>query len=739
MHKEAKVFWRIFKFVWQQWPQLIGVVGAALLIAILFGLSFMTVLPLLKVMMSEEGLHGWVDRKSSNLRYGFDFYVPDRSDLLGQQDMIYYLRVTRVDEDSVAARSGVRLEDRIVQVGPPDSSGRMGSPVMLERLALAADGAVVPMTIQRPSTDGGIQTVSLNLTSLPRPDQVRADQMRWFKRVQWLGQWNVVRFSQWAVSHLSRTEPLGNKARSVKFIILAMMIVTSIRCVATFTQKFLAEQVVQTTIACLRREIFSHVMIMPVGFFTRTEKGTSDTVSRILGDTASAGKGVKILLGNALREPLKAMVGVTAAMLIDWKLTLIFIAAAPPTVGLMSLLGKKMRRASKQALMSSARMLGKLEGSVSALRVVKVYNQQGHEVTAFDGINRSFLRRVMRIEKVDAATGPLMEFFGMIAGSAALLVGAQWVCGPNPSMQASEFFTLLLLLGTSAESVRKVSDVWNRVQEANAACERVYEVIDAPSEKEKPNASVLSVPRKTIEFRDVSFIYPDTDKTVLNKVNLTVTVGKTVAVVGPNGSGKTTLINLIPRFYDPSGGAVLIDGIDIQDVTLSSLRDQIAMVTQNVVTFNDTLAANIAYGRPDATREEIIEAAKRSYAHEFIAPLPDGYDTVIGEHGSGFSGGQLQRIVIARAILKNPAILIFDEAMSQIDADSESKIQKALAGLINDRTCFIIAHRFSTVIGADRIVVMDNGQIIAQGRHDELTKTCKLYQNLYETQLLVAD
>ncbi|NLH16282.1 MAG: hypothetical protein GX455_06865, partial [Phycisphaerae bacterium] len=335
MPKQTKVFWRIFKFIWPQWIRLVGVVGAALLIAVLFGLSFMTVLPLLKVMMSEEGLHGWVDRKSSNLRYGMDFYVPDRSDLLARQEMIYYLRVTRVESDSVADRSGVQVEDRIVQVGTPDDSGQMTSAMMLERMALAADGSQFPLKILRPANDGSMQAVSLDLVSLPRPDDVTASQMSWFKRVQWYGRWNMVRFSQSAVSYLPRNEPLGNKARSIKFIILAMVIVTSIRCLATFTQKYLAEKVVQTTIAGLRREIFSHVMFMPVGFFTRTEKGTSDTVSRILGDTAGAGKGVKILLGNALREPLKAVIGVLAAMLIDWKLTLIFLAAAPPTVGLM--------------------------------------------------------------------------------------------------------------------------------------------------------------------------------------------------------------------------------------------------------------------------------------------------------------------------------------------------------------------------------------------------------------------
>ena len=225
---------------------------------------------------------------------------------------------------------------------------------------------------------------------------------------------------------------------------------------------------------------------------------------------------------------------------------------------------------------------------------------------------------------------------------------------------------------------------------------------------------------------------------MLNKLSLTVEAGQNVAIVGPNGSGKTTLINLLPRFYDVDSGTVLIDGRDVRDFTLSSLRAQIGMVTQRVVTFNDTIAANIAYGKTDAVLSEIVAAATRAHAHEFISQLPDGYDTVIGEQGTGLSGGQLQRIVIARAIIKDPPILIFDEATSQIDAESEAKIHSAIEEIMHERTSFIIAHRFSTVVSADLIVVMDAGRIVAKGRHDELITESTLYQNLYETQLVKA-
>lgn len=713
-----KSFSRIFKYVWPQWRRVVVIVLTAVLIGVLFSLSFATIVPLLKVMMQgEDGLHGWVDRSVCKWQYGLGFYMPDTSDFTsGGTDIAYRLLVTKVEKNGWADKAGFKLGDRIVGAGNRlvgKDVDKITCSKLLEELA-TADGESVTVQVKRINEKETLEDKLLQLNIGTKP--AYAD------------------WAQAAISFIPRGAGRANKERAVAFIILAMVVVTIVRCTATFYQKYLAEKVVQIAIAKLREDAFAHSIEMPVGFFS--SKGTSDTLSRMIGDIAVTGTGVKILLGKALREPLKAIGTLALAMVISFKLTLIFLCCAPVTILLLGLLGKKIRKATKRSLMSWALILGKLEGVMNALRVVKVYNRQEHERSAYAALNRRLLKRMLRIAKVDAGTGPIMEVLGMIAGSAALLVGVHWVA--NNNMDPGSFFALLVALGATAESVRKTSDVWTKVQRANAAAERVFAMIDEPIEFEKPGAVELLPLKEKIEFRDIVFTYPNSNRPVLNGINLTVKAGQTVAVVGPNGAGKTTLVNLIPRFYNVDSGAILIDGQDISEGTLSSLRNQIGMVTQDVVTFNDTIAANIGYGKADATREEIIEAARRSFAHEFVEPLPEGYDTIIGEHGAGLSGGQLQRIIIARAILKNPAILIFDEAMSQVDADSEAKIHKALSELMHSRTCFVIAHRFSTVISADTIVVMEDGQVVAQGRHDELVQSCLLYQNLYETQLITS-
>jgi ABC-type multidrug transport system fused ATPase/permease subunit len=725
---------------------LVAIVVSALICALLFSLSFMTIIPLLKVMMGEEDLHSWVDRKTCDYRYGMDFYVPDKADFTDEQtiDIAYYLLITDVAEDGIAEKAGLRVQDRIVGVTAKleggslevagDGAEKVSSSKLLEMLSTTQDSGVFAVQVVRLGSEAGGDEIEVSLAIPTKDGYVESSGLAGLDKLKWQARWDVIELAHKAVSYIPRGQVKSNKFNAVFMIIVLMGVVTIGRCITRFIQAYLAEKVVQISIARLREDAFSHVMHMPAGFFS--SEGTSDTTSRIIGDTATAGRGVKVVLGKALREPLKAFFCLVLAMGISVKLALIFLCAAPMTIGLLGLLGKKIRKATKKSLVSSALMLGRLQGAIGALRVVKVYNRQDHECEVYTGINRRFLRQVMKVAKVQAATGPIMEVLGMIAGSSALLVGAYWICSPNSDMESSSFFVLLALLGTAAESIRKVSDVWNKIQQANAASDRVYEIIDQPAEKEAEGAIELSALREQIEFRDVVFSYPGSERAILDGVNLTARAGQTVAVVGPNGSGKTTLVNLIPRFYDVDSGEILVDGVDIAGGTLKSLRDQIGMVTQNVVTFNDTVAANISYGKPGATRDEIIDAAKKSFAHEFIETLPDGYDTEIGEHGSGFSGGQLQRIVIARAILKDPAILIFDEAMSQVDAESESRINEALAGLMENRTCFVIAHRFSTVVSADVILVIDEGKIAAEGRHDELIQSCELYKGLYETQLM---
>lgn len=720
--KGMSAFWRIMSYVWPQWPRVAGVIFGAILLSIMFAVSLMTVLPLLKVMMNEEGLHGWVDRKVCNYRYGMDFYVPEMSDFQSEnreRDLAYFLRIRKIDADSWADEAGLKIDDKIIGVGnlQPNSNSssleaRIVSSKLLEELATTETAEPIVIRVMRDDATGRSEEVSLTAVPTAKEDYV-----------DWM---------QWPVSFLPREQTSYTKMKGVILIIFGMSFVTILRCAGRFCQQYMAEKIVLVSLTHIREDIFKHAMHMPIGFFSK--KGTSDTTSRLMHDVSQCGTGIQTLLGQALREPLKAVGTLAAALILNWQLTIIFIGAAPFTIGAFAILGRKIKKASKRSYQTSAEMLGRIQGAMGALPVVKVYNRQDHEIEKYHQTNQALLKRLLKVVKINTLTNPLMEVLGMIAGSIALVFGAVWVS--KGDLDGSAFLTILVMLGTSAESIRKASNVWNNIQTANAAAERVFGVLDEPAEKEEPDARELKPLRDEIVFKDIVFTYPQAQSPALNGIDLTVKAGQTIAVVGPNGSGKSTLVNLIPRFYDPDSGQIFIDGQDIHRATLKSLRAQMSMVTQQVVTFNDTIASNIAYGKPGATLDEIIHAAKQAYAHEFIEPLPEGYQTMIGEHSAGFSGGQLQRIVIARAILKNPAILIFDEAMSQIDADSEMKIHQALALLMEGRTCFLIAHRFSTVISADSIVVIESGRVIAQGKHEELIATCDTYKRLYETQLI---
>jgi ABC-type multidrug transport system fused ATPase/permease subunit len=679
------------------------------LMAGMLSVSIVTMIPVLKVMMGEEGLHGWVDRKIVDERYGMNFYLPDRSELLESAEFLKnQLEIVSVKKKSPAAEAGLRIKDRILSVTAPESPAESSALKMQQLLAEQSPGQVLRLSVE--GFDRNARSVEITAPEKPF----------------------YVDWAQWVISHVPRNQSDETKFKAIMVLMIVLTVITVLRCLARFYQSFLAEKILQITITRIREDVFRHVMYMSVGFFS--SRGTSDTTSRILGDVAVSGKGIKILLGKAVREPFSALAALAVAFHINTQLTLIFILSAPMVIGLFALLGKKIKRATKKSLVVTAAILGRIQGAMNALRVVKVYNRQEYEIDLYQNSNRSLLKQNLKIGKIEAATNPLLDVMGMLFLAMIILFGAAWVT--NKKLESSEFFILIGLLGLAGESIRKVSDVWNHVQQANAAAERVFAVIDEPMEIEAPDAFELKPLKNEISFKKVRFAYDNSAQPVLQDVDLTVPAGQTVAVVGPNGSGKTTLVNLLPRFYDPNSGQVLIDGQDICKATLRSLRDQIGMVTQNVVTFNDTVANNIAYGKPDATMDEIVQAAKQAYAHEFIEPLPDGYQTVIGENNSGFSGGQLQRMVIARAILKDPRILIFDEAMSQIDADSEAKIHAALQEIMKGRTCFVIAHRFSTVISADRIVVVDEGRIVAQGKHEDLIRSCDVYKRLYETQLI---
>jgi ABC-type multidrug transport system fused ATPase/permease subunit len=483
-----------------------------------------------------------------------------------------------------------------------------------------------------------------------------------------------------------------------------------------------------------RKRIFRKLVQVPIEvMLTRV---TGDQVSRLLVDTGVMSRGYTMLLGRTIGDLLGGIAALAVALMINWRLSLLAMTCLPLVAVMLRKFGKVIRRATRRVLGEQGRMVAAVSESLGALRVVKVHNAEGYERRRFSVINRAIYDQEVRARQVRALANPALKTVTHIA-VAGIAVIAAWMTF-SKGVEPKEFMTVIAALVAAASSIRPLASLNNQLHESTAAAKRVFDVLDLPVEStadEELDLPPLPRHRESIVFDGVCYTYPNAAEPALRDVSFTTRHGQTVAIVGPNGSGKTTLMSLLPRLVDPSEGRVLIDGTDIATVRRRSLRRQLGIVTQETVLFQGTIADNIAYGSRHAPRDRIEAAARSAYADDFITALADGYDAKLGDGGSGLSGGQRQRLCIARALLRDPAIMILDEATSQIDADSEQKISLALREQRERRTTFVIAHRLSTVIDADLIVVMDGGRIIDLGRHDELVDRCEIYRVLSQTQL----
>lgn len=530
---------------------------------------------------------------------------------------------------------------------------------------------------------------------------------------------------------LQRLIPTSGGLHAWRMIALLLIVFTIIKGIAEYCSTYWMAYIGQSSILTLRQELYSHILSQSASFFERHR--TNYLVSRLISSAAAIEAAVTHTLRDLLREGFMLIGFLAASFYVSWRLTLGSLLIAPPVAGLTMRFGRSLRKLARESFEGSKHLTDTAQESLANQNIVKSYRGEARERTRFAKVAERIRRANLRSASISGMAPPIIELIGVTFIAVLLFFGEREI--RLGRMDLAQFVLFLFLLFRSYDPMRKLSRLHNSFSQALAAAQHVWEVMDEHAEiKQKPNATELTPLRKEIEFHDVHFGYAGEERSVLRGVSLIVPAGKMVALVGESGGGKSTLTKLLPRFHDPSSGAVLWDGVDLRDAALASLRRQIALVTQETVLFNDSVRYNITYGKPDASDRELEDATRAALAHDFISELPQGYDTIVGERGIFLSGGQRQRLAIARALLIDAPVLILDEATSALDAESEQLVQRAIGNLIQNRATIVIAHRLSTIRKADLIVVMERGQIIERGTHAELLGRGGQYQRLYELQ-----
>ena len=553
------------------------------------------------------------------------------------------------------------------------------------------------------------------------------------RKNQSLGQW-INQNAPWVPAEF--TEHLPKDAfGGVVVIFVALLVMTAIGAAANFGHQYLALTLCVRTVAEIRHDVFKHAVNLPLG--TVLQRGASDLVSRTVRDSAELQRGLVALTGKTVAQITKGGAAFLAAVWFDWRITLVALVAVPVLAIPLRKFGKRIRKGVRGSLRAQADLLRVSNESMQGMRAVKSATAEAEAIRRFDAVNTIVLREEMRVRFAQSMSSPVVESIAIVAICVLALIAARQII--DGKLAFDTFVLSLGALAAAGGSLKPIAGFVNDIQAASAPAERLEEVMkvareDAGERRKQP----LPPPKRDIRFEDVSFRDAGAEDDALQDVNLVIQHGERVAFVGGNGCGKTTLLSMLSRLFVPTKGRVLVDGADIAQHGLKTVRAQVGVVTQDAFLIRGSITENIRFGHDAPSDEAVRLAARRAYAESFIDRLPDGFATVVAEGGTSLSGGQRQRLSIARAVLRDPRILILDEATSQVDAESEDLINTAITEFGAGRTTLVIAHRLSTVLAADRIVVMDAGRIVATGRHAELLASCDAYQRIARTQLNMA-